>query len=471
MKNYILAFIILGLFLGSYFSVKAQDDDFVDFYDFFDQFQSSSDEQALINSYISWQASKGFPAIVNNTHAVFIYYVATGTVNSVAVAGDHNSWNPLVGPMKRLDSSYNFFYFNINFESDARIDYKFVVGGNWILDPRNPSQVSGGFGPNSELAMPDFVQPPEIEYRIGIAHGTLVERPTSFTTANPRLQIYLPPNYNTSLKYKTVYFTDGTEYLELASAVNIIDGMIADNRIQPIIGVFVDPSGFRHEWYDCSDANNSYLNYIDELVSFIDQNYSTNDTAVGRLHIGDSLGGQISLHVGIQRSNLFNNIGSHSGAFWDGPSSLGPIGCQIKEQFTAANQSLDLKMWFSAGKYESSILEDTKLVVANANEKCWRNEVIYLNEGHSWGSWRHTLDNALEFIFPFNNTQERPVCEEETTSTPTGSDIETTANRTISSGNTEESNLNFLSIFVSIPLISFIYRKFRKRFNLGIYSL
>ena len=63
--------------------------------------------------------------------------------------------------MDRLDPAFYFFYKELSFESTARLDYKFVVGSSWILDPRNPNKVKGGFGDNSELAMPQFVQPSE----------------------------------------------------------------------------------------------------------------------------------------------------------------------------------------------------------------------------------------------------------------------------------------------------------------------
>ena len=50
----------------------------------------------------------------------------------------------------------DFFYYSKHFELNARLDYKFVADGSWILDPENPHKVYGGYGPNSELAMPPF---------------------------------------------------------------------------------------------------------------------------------------------------------------------------------------------------------------------------------------------------------------------------------------------------------------------------
>ncbi|MCI0693235.1 T9SS type A sorting domain-containing protein [candidate division KSB1 bacterium] len=53
----------------------------------------------------------------------------------------------------------NFWYLGKNFEPEARLDYKFVLNGStWILDPHHNKTVLGGFGPNSELAMPLYVK-------------------------------------------------------------------------------------------------------------------------------------------------------------------------------------------------------------------------------------------------------------------------------------------------------------------------
>ncbi len=396
-KNSIMAWSILFLIILVVVPVHGQSNTFENFYDFLNQFQNAPQEEQeqLIQDYIVWQAERGFPAIVNDTHAVFVYYSESIFIGSAKIAGDFNEWQPT--DMERL-GTYNFFYFPLNAEPTARLDYKFIIDGNWILDPRNPNRVPGGFGDNSELAMPAFEQPTEIIYRKDIPHGTLNFVDTNFSGPNPSVTVYLPPNYNETKSYPTVYFTDGNEYLSLAYAATIIDNIIADQEIEPIIGIFVDPWNQRHEWYNCSTMD--YINYLDELVKFIDFRYSTIQEREQRLHLGDSLGGQISAFVGLQRSETFGNIGIHSGAFWDGSSSLGRIGCNIIDQYRNASGDLDLKMWLTAGTYEQTVYRDTQTITGIIEEKNWKYNVTYYHEGHSWGLWRHTLDDMLRFFFP-----------------------------------------------------------------------
>ena len=86
---------------------------------------------------------------------------------------DFNGWTPTADMMTRITLT-DFFYAIKVFEMDARLDYKYYLDGSqYILDPLNPNQVGGSLGPNSELAMPDYVQPPEIQYYPGFDHGTV----------------------------------------------------------------------------------------------------------------------------------------------------------------------------------------------------------------------------------------------------------------------------------------------------------
>jgi hypothetical protein len=195
-----------------------------------------------VDSFMTIITPLGIPYINEDT-ANFIY---RGNANSVNVPGDFNGWDPSTFPMTNVTGT-NFWYLPQIFEMNARLDYKFVLNGsNWILDPLNPNQVSGGFGPNSELAMPEYIQPWEIEYIPGNAHGTIETDAISSTNTGStfQLQIYLPYNYNPERinPYPVAYFQDGQEYIDLGSADNVLDNLIFENDIDTLIGVFVKPN-------------------------------------------------------------------------------------------------------------------------------------------------------------------------------------------------------------------------------------
>ena len=110
---------------------------------------------AIVDSFMTAQKSNGFP-VTTDTIAYFVY---RGKVASaIEVTGDHTQWSPNGDTMVNVPAT-DMYYCARKFEPDARIDYKFVKDGDWILDPLNTHIVKSGFGQNSELAMPLYVQP------------------------------------------------------------------------------------------------------------------------------------------------------------------------------------------------------------------------------------------------------------------------------------------------------------------------
>lgn len=344
---------------------------------------------AIIDSFMT--AANSFPFLEQDTLCHFIY---RGAVNRVNVPGDANGWDANAFSMVRLAST-DFFYHTRKFETDARLDYKFVLNGsNWILDPRNPHQVAGGFGPNSELRMPAYAPAPELESYSNIPHGAL--RDTTFFSTNLNnsrtIRVYTPPDYNASTtRYPVALFHDGLEYVTLAKANNVLDYLIAQKRITPIIAVFVPPNqARRHEEY-ATTLQNQFTNFIvNEIMPWVDRRYRTRTEPALRATCGASDGGNISLWLGYAHPETFGNVA----AFSSNAESNISTGFQ-------SSAKLNLKLYLDMGTYDLSIL------IARINgllpilrAKGYPIQYVEWHEGHSWGNWRAHLDNALEYFFP-----------------------------------------------------------------------
>lgn len=368
------------------------------FQHFIDHVNSLGDptaKQAAVDSFMTYARTLGIPFIEDST-ANFIYL---GTPNSVSVPGDFNGWNMNAWPMTHL-SQTNFWYRSENFELDARLDYKFFLNGSsWILDPENPNICPGGLGANSELSMPFYIQPWEINYNPNISHGTVISKVLFSTTVgtNYQLNIYLPPGYDSlsSTTYPTVYFQDGSEYISLGRAVNVIDNLLDSSKIQPVIAVFVKPNN-RNEEYAFSLRNQYRLFFVNELVPYIDANYNTKVDPKERLVLGDSYGGNISALISYNHPEVFGLCGLHSGALQ--PNSYEAYNLIVNGPVK------DIKWSSIWGTYEGSLtqnMRDLKDFLINANY-----EIDWLErpEGHSWGLWRATIDKMLEYFFPNNSS-------------------------------------------------------------------
>lgn len=350
----------------------------------------SSARETAIDSF--WAQLPAVPWIDGDT-AHFLY---RGTASSMAVAGDFNGWNPAGSSLAQASGS-TLWYRSSVFESDARLDYKLVRNGSeWILDPENPKTVPGGFGPNSELAMPDYVQPWEIVTYPGVPAGTVntASLASAETGKTYSLQIYLPPGYDEERAegYPVAYFQDGHEYVGLANAARIFDNLIDSGLMEPVIGVFVRPTNRNDEY--AFVLRNAYADFFGlELVPYIDETYHTVPSPLRRAVIGASFGGNISAIITMAYPDLFANCGLHSGAFW-------PNSYDTYNDWIASTPSPDLRVAAAWGTYEGSLVGNMNdfvdVLADDGTEHIWQQRP----EGHSWGLWRSTLDDMLQFFFP-----------------------------------------------------------------------
>jgi len=359
------------------------------FQDFLDQVNAAPESlrTAIVDSFVI--ANPNSPVFEFDTLAHYYY---RGSAGSVSVPGDANQWDPSAFPMTRL-STTTFWYRTESFESDGRLDYKFVLnGGTWILDPRNPFTVLGGFGPNSELRMPDFIHPPEIAYDAGIPHGTL--RDTVFFSTNlgnvRTITVYTPPGYGSPIdSFGVVVFHDGLEYVSLASANNVLDYLINEGRIEPVIAVFVPPVN-RTEEYAGSLQDEFTAFIVDELMPWVDARYTTRRNPAERATLGASNGGNIALWLGLNHSEVFGNVAAHSSN----------IQTSISDGFENG-PLLDLRLYMDLGTYDIPILITlVRDFIPILQSRGYVHTYLEFHDGHSWGNWRGHIDNALEMFFP-----------------------------------------------------------------------
>lgn len=360
---------------------------FRDFISAVDTCNNTAERNEVISGFLPLFQSQGIPFIEGDT-ACFIY---SGDASLVLLAGDFNGWN--TDTMIHIDSTF-FFYHRQLFEPTARLDYKLIVDNNWMLDPMNPNTCSGGFGPNSELAMPLYVQPWEIIAYPETDKGSLSTISFQSVIMNKKyqVQIYLPPGYDASgnVSYPSLYVHDGHEYLSLADMRNILDNLLDSNFIDPLIGIFIKPSN-RNEEYGFTQRN-QYSDFITgELVPYIDSHYPTIKSPEFRLTMGTSLGGNISGLISYGHPEVFGNCGLHSPAFWVNDF-------EVARWFTDSLKK-DVNLFYIAGTYEDLGIDWSEFNDSlDSKGYQFRGKLFY--EGHSWGLWRANCDEILKFFFP-----------------------------------------------------------------------
>jgi enterochelin esterase-like enzyme len=331
---------------------------------------------------------------VLNDRVAFLY---RGRARSVSWVGDFTQWQN--GPAlegSRAGKSDIWVAYE-TFPVDARLEYRVVVDGKeGVLDPVNPLQQWGGFGPNSVVAMPDYVFPQEVIPRDGVAPGTLGP-PVAIASTNLgysiHYQVYTPVGYEALADLPTIYVTDAHEYTDtrMGSMPAVLDNLIADGRIEPILAVFVDPRDpetGRNRRESEFLGNPAYAAFLaQELVPAIDSAYETQPTPDHRALLGVSYGGVFAAYCSWAYPDMFHLVAMQSPAFVSEET--------IYERYQSADR-LPLRVFLSTG-YPWDF--DARTMKGILEEKGYELMYVEVPEGHSWGQWRSQLDDLLIYLF------------------------------------------------------------------------
>ncbi|MEM9997839.1 MAG: alpha/beta hydrolase-fold protein [Bacteroidota bacterium] len=331
-----------------------------------------------------------------------VAFLWRGSAGQVVVNGDFNAWGNASWVSNRLTrvGQSNVWRLVTTFPEDSRLDYKLVLNGsNWILDPANPHQQWGGFGPNSELRMPAWTLPAETIPDASVPAGALtgdVRIESAALGYGVRYRVYTPAAYADLTSLPTVYVTDGHEYRDdrLGAMTTALDNLIADGSVAPLVAVFIDPrdpdtgANRRAEQYV---ENPDFADFVaDELVPVIDAAYRTDARAERRAILGTSFGGVCATYFGVERPDTFGNLAIQSPAYWVAPDLFFRYGTAPPPGLRIA---LTVGTFFDGGE-EARAMRD--LFVDAGYDLTY----LEVNEGHSWGSWRAQHDTILGHLFP-----------------------------------------------------------------------
>ncbi|WP_405127870.1 alpha/beta hydrolase [Pseudoalteromonas sp. PB2-1] len=131
------------------------------------------------------------------------------------------------------------------------------------------------------------------------------------TAIEKPLTITLPDNYEESKNYNVVYVLHGfsgnhTDWTKLTNIEQLADQYNV---------IVVNPDGNFGSWYLDSevDKTSQYETYIaEDVVDYIDSNYSTNRSKTGRAITGLSMGGFGALHIAINHPHRFAAVSAMS---------------------------------------------------------------------------------------------------------------------------------------------------------------
>ncbi len=351
--------------------------------------------------YLQYNDNLGVP--LTEDSLVTFYFVYQTPVPPV-IACDLSGWEitdeftmlPLPGT--------NLWYLRKFLPPDSRMDYKIVVGESWIFDPLNPRQVTGGYATNSELVMPDFVDPVEIRTDPTIDHGIVLEMPIESAvygeTRNTTL--YFPPGYSEDHEpYPVLYVLDGSDYLQYGHMKNILDYCIAHEICEPMTAVFTNPVDRMTEYWRDETFEEFFIN---ELLPFSESQLNISEDPSEKLVMGASLGGVSSLYLVLNNSSRIANAAGQSSSLW--------IEDAITVHEFSERQMENIHLYLSMGTFEG---EENLALSRELQEILLQNGYNYqyreFHDGHSFGNWRTHIDEILFCFFPGTHTDREDVLE------------------------------------------------------------
>ena len=356
----------------------------------------TASRDAAVESFIN--AKGGTPIVENQTRLIFLVKDRDGA--TPRVVGDFNAWavtpqgyDGAIGKTTRLEGSSWSFLESTSY-TNARLEYGFLFDEQkeYTADPMNRRTVQAFAGPRSEVRMPFFVAQPEVDDVGSAPQGELLaESFDSRSLGGPRrLWIYLPPGYAGAKDtlYPVVYVLDGANYVERMEVPKVLDHLIANKAIPPVIAVFSEPAD-RQEEYSRSPKWRAFI--AGELVPSIDKRFRTFPTPDHRAILGSSLAAYGAIDLAVAAPSVFGLCAAIAP-----PIQTATV---VSNQPGARAAVVSIKFFVMGGVYDSMI-DGARLLRTTLDDHQAPVTYLEVSEGHNTNTFRGHLDDALRALLP-----------------------------------------------------------------------
>jgi predicted alpha/beta superfamily hydrolase len=230
--------------------------------------------------------------------------------------------------------------------------------------------------------------------------------------------VYLPPGYDaeTADRYPVLYLHDGQNVFDRATSFGeewqvdeSAQRLITAGEIEALIIVGIYNTGeHRLDEYtptpEVHEGRGGHADdygrmLVEELKPFIDNTYKTLPSAASTAIGGSSLGGLLTMHLGLRYPTAFSRLAVLSpSVWWDDRVIL--------REVDALPSALPLRIWLDAGTAEGvDTLVNARALRDALIAKGWvlDADLAYLEaEGgeHNEQSWSARVERVLKFLFP-----------------------------------------------------------------------
>jgi enterochelin esterase-like enzyme len=271
----------------------------------------------------------------------------------------------------------------------ARVEYLLAYApADYRLDPHNRRQAAGpalGGLRASEFVMPGYVSPRAFADPHAAPAGALAESALgSRALRGPcRVVVYTPPGYRPGTEYAVAVMLDARS----RQVSRVLDSLIANGEIEPVVAVFVEPHGLGERLKDGVPLP-AFLNR--DLLGWLRSRYAVTGDARRRAVLGISFGAKDALEAALDRREAFGLLG------------LLIPGRRIRRadiEAIGGPPSRRLRVAMLAGLYDHANIETARglrRALAGAGHAV---EFLEVPEGHSAVTWASHLGEVLASLF------------------------------------------------------------------------
>ncbi len=244
---------------------------------------------------------------------------------------------------------------------------------------------------------------------------------SSFLPDARNLVVYLPPGYedHPGRHYPVLYLQDGQNLFDPQTSFiagrtwrvrESADAAMAAGEVEPLIIVGIYNTGERRlaeytpvaDWRMGGGEAASYGRLItQELMPWIQRNYRVRADRASTGLGGSSLGGLVSLYLGLEYAHLFGRLAILSPSVWWGSRNILAFVHQRAEEIEERP-----RIWLDAGDQEGRMtLRDAESLARRLRAEGWQDgDSLHFERivggTHDEASWARRVRPMLRFLFP-----------------------------------------------------------------------
>jgi enterochelin esterase-like enzyme len=268
-------------------------------------------------------------------------------------------------------------------------------GTETVLDPGNPRQVAGAFGPKSVLEFPRYQPPGWLNIAAEPGNVIEVDVPVKALDAVVSARVWSPGDTRNDERLPLLVVHDGPEYGTLASLTQYLSAGVAGRWLPRLRAALLGP-GPRDPWYSAN------MRYTRALCTAVLPAITGRVATSVRVGMGASLGALAMLHAHCRYPDAFDALFLQSGSFFwprfDASERSFPYYRRVVRFVTGVHDGgLPPRLVpavLTCGVIEEN-LENNRLMVKTLHDRDYPAALHEVPDMHNYTAWRDGFDPYL----------------------------------------------------------------------------